>query len=172
VVRFRNDSRVERVIICSPDKDLAQLVSGERVVCWDRRRDIVYDEPAVIKKYGVPPKSIPDWLALVGDKADGIPGIPAWGAKSAAQVLSCFEHIEDIPDDTSEWDISTGRSRRLAENLAAQWDDALLFRHLATLRTDVPIVETVDDLEWCGPQPEFEALCKELGVDGLLDQVK
>ncbi|MCB0230895.1 MAG: flap endonuclease, partial [Anaerolineae bacterium] len=125
-IRFRDDPDVQQIIVCSPDKDLAQLVAGQRVVCWDRRREIIYDEAAVMEKYGVPPASIPDWLALVGDSADGIPGIPAWGAKSAATVLTQFGHIEDIPADLAQWPISAGRARRLAENLAAQRDDALL----------------------------------------------
>ena len=149
-LRFRDDPAVQQVVVCSPDKDLAQLVTGDRVVCWDRRREIVYDEAAVIAKYGVPPASIPDWLALVGDVADGIPGIPAWGAKSAATVLSQFGHIEAIPDDITQWGIPAGRARRLAENLAAQREEALLYRRLTTLRADVPLLESLDDLEWRG----------------------
>lgn len=166
-LRFRDDPAVEQVIVCSPDKDLAQLVQGDRVVCWDRRREIVYDEAAVIAKYGVPPASIPDWLALVGDTADGIPGIPGWGAKSAAAVLAQFGHIEDIPDDLARWPISTGRARRLAENLAAQRDDALLYRRLATLRADVPLAESVADLAWRGACPALRDLCRDLGIDDL-----
>lgn len=170
-VRFRDDPDLEQVVICSPDKDLAQLVSGDRVVCWDRRRAIIYDEPAVIDKYGVKPASIPDWLALVGDKADGIPGIPAWGAKSAATLLTQFGHIDDIPEDTAEWEMTPGRARRLAENLAAQREEAFLYRQLTTLRTDVPLAESLDDLAWQGAQPELKAFCAELGADDIVERV-
>ena len=170
-LRFRDDPAVEQVVVCSPDKDLAQLVTGQRIVCWDRRRNIVYDEAAVIEKYGVPPASIPDWLALVGDSADGIPGIPAWGAKSAATVLSQFGHIEAIPDDITQWDISAGRARRLAENLAAQREDAFLYRRLTTLRADVPLQESLDDLEWRGAQLRFRQLCSELGANDIPDRI-
>ena len=170
-IRFRDDPDVQQIIVCSPDKDLAQLVAGQRVVCWDRRREIIYDEAAVMEKYGVPPASIPDWLALVGDAADGIPGIPAWGAKSAATVLSQFGHIEEIPADLAQWPISAGRARRLVENLAAQRDDALLYRRLTMLRSDVPLTESLSDLEWRGARSEFRQFCHELGVDDLPDRV-
>lgn len=170
-IRFRDDPAVQQIIVCSPDKDLAQLVAGQRVVCWDRRRKIIYDEAAVMEKYGVPPASIPDWLALVGDSADGIPGIPAWGAKSAATVLSQFGHIEEIPADLAQWPISAGRARRLAENLAAQRDDALLYRRLTMLRSDVPLTESLSDLEWRGARSEFRQFCHELGVDDLPGRV-
>ena len=170
-IRFRDDPAVQQIIVCSPDKDLAQLVAGQRVVCWDRRREIIYDEAAVMEKYGVPPASIPDWLALVGDSADGIPGIPAWGAKSAATVLSQFGHIEEIPADLAQWPISAGRARRLAENLAAQRDDALLYRRLTMLRSDVPLTESLSDLEWRGARSEFRQFCHELGVDDLPGRV-
>jgi 5'-3' exonuclease len=170
-VRFQNDAAVDQIIICSPDKDLAQVVSGNRVVCWDRRRGIVYDEAAVIEKYGVGPSSIPDWLALVGDSADGIPGIPAWGVKSAATILSSFEHIEGIPDDTGLWGVPAGRARRLAQNLNAQREDALLYRRLATLRTDVPLVEGLDDVEWRGARQELRQFCAELGANDILDRI-
>lgn len=169
--RWRDDPAVEQVVVCSPDKDLAQLASGNCVVCWDRRREIVYDEAAVIAKYGVPPASIPDWLALVGDAADGIPGIPGWGAKSAAAVLAQFERIEAIPDDVAQWPLPAGRARRLAERLAAQRADALLYRRLATLRRDVPLAETLDDLAWRGARPAFRPLCASLGADDLPGRV-
>ena len=171
VAKFKDDKNINQIVICSPDKDLAQLVKGERIVCWDRRREIVYDETAVIEKYGVAPASIPDWLALVGDKADGIPGIPAWGAKSAATLLAQFQHIEDIPDDITQWNISAGRARRLAENLAAQSEQALLYRRLTTLRSDVPLNERVDDLEWRGARPELRQLCAELGAEDIPNRI-
>ncbi len=169
--RFQDQPEVEQVMICSPDKDLTQLVSGQRVVCWDRRREIVYDEPAVIEKYGVQPASIPDWLALVGDSADGFPGVPAWGAKSAAALLSAYGHIEDIPGDYEQWDLSPGRARRLAENLHTHMEEAHLYRRLATLRRDVPLKESVSDLEWLGASEGLRALCGELGDPGLAERV-
>jgi 5'-3' exonuclease len=170
-LRFQDEPGVDQVVICSPDKDLAQLVSGRRVVCWDRRRDIVYDEDAVIEKYGVPPASIPDWLALVGDSADGYPGIPAWGAKSAAAVLSRYPHLEAIPDDYQIWGLPAGRARRLAENLIAHKEEAFLYRRLATLRRDVPLDENIQDLEWLGAREQLRTLCAELGDNALPDRV-
>ena len=170
-VRFKDDAAVEQVVICSPDKDLAQLVTGKHVVCWDRRRDILYDEDAVIEKYGVSPASIPDWLALVGDSADGIPGIPSWGAKSAATILSKFQHIEAIPEDIEQYGMTAGRARRLADNLASHREQAFLYRQLTTLRYDVPLEEGLHDLEWRGARDEFKTLCLELGAGDLIDQV-
>lgn len=170
-IRFKDNPDVEQVVICSPDKDLAQLVTENHVVCWDRRREIIYDEEAVIEKYGVSPVSIPDWLALVGDKADGIPGVPAWGVKSAAMLLSKFQYIENIPDDSEGYGMSAGRARRLAENLSAQKEQAFLYRKLTTLRRDVPINESLSDLEWRGAREEFKQLCLELGVADLIDRV-
>ena len=169
--RFQEETSVDQVVMCSPDKDLAQMVVGDRVVSWDRRREIVYDEPGVFDKYGVAPESIPDYLALVGDKADGIPGVPAWGAKSVATVLSKFPHLEDIPDDIEQWGLTAGRARRLQENLEANKDEAQLYRELTTLRTDVPLKESLQDLEWKGANEEFKALCTELGVEKLLESV-
>jgi 5'-3' exonuclease len=169
--RFKDAPNVEQIILCSPDKDLAQLVSGKRIVSWDRRREIIYDEEAVIEKYGVPPTSIPDYLALVGDSADGIPGIPAWGEKSTAALLAKYGHIDDIPDDPEQYDLSTGRARRLAENLLAYQEQAILYRQLTTLRTDVPIKENLEDLEWRGARKEFKTFCNDLGIDFLIDQV-
>ena len=157
--RFRDAPGVEQVVLCSPDKDLAQAVVGERVVCWDRRRDIVLDEAGVMRKYGVQPGSIPDWLALVGDAADGYPGIPGWGAKSAAAVLARFGHLGAIPEDPAEIGLPVARAARLLESLRASRDDAELFLRLATLRLDVPLEEEVTDLEWRGVRPGFaEAL--------------
>jgi 5'-3' exonuclease len=170
-VRFQDDPAVDQVIVCSPDKDLAQLVKGDRVVCWDRRREIVYDEAAVIEKYGVSPESIPDYLALVGDSADGIPGVPAWGAKSVATVLSKYPHLEDIPEDIEDWGISAGRARRLAGNLEAHREESLLYRHLTTLRSDVPLEENLDNLEWHGAPEGFKQFCQNLGAEKILDTV-
>jgi 5'-3' exonuclease len=167
-LRFQQDSRVDQVVVCSPDKDLAQLVSQDRIVCWDRRRGIVYDEGAVIEEYGVAPGSIPDWLALVGDAADGIPGVPAWGAKSSAAVLSKYHHLEAIPARLEEWEVSVRGARRLLEKFTAHREQALLYRRLTTLRTDVPISESLDDLRWKGPGGNFAQLCQELGANDLL----
>ena len=170
--RFRDAPGVEQVVLCSPDKDLAQAVAGERVVCWDRRRNIVLDEAGVIRKYGVPPASIPDWLALVGDAADGYPGIPGWGAKSAAAVLARFGHLGAIPGDAAALGLPVARAARLLESLRAGRDDAELFLRLATLRPDVPLEEDVADLEWRGARPGFAELCAALGDAGLARRVE
>ena len=162
------DERVTRVVICTPDKDLGQSVVGSRVVQLDRRRDALRDEAGVLTKFGVKPQSIPDYLAVVGDSADGFPGIAGWGAKAAALVFSRYPHLEDIPKDGRDWDPSIRRATRLAESLFAAWDDALLFRTLATLRLDVPVFESIDDLLWKGPRPEFEKMCKRLSAPELL----
>jgi 5'-3' exonuclease len=165
--RFKGREIVDQIVICSPDKDLAQLVSGSRVVCWDRRRDIVLDEPGVLQKFGVPPQSIPDWLALVGDAADGYPGIPGWGAKSTAAVLARFPHLESIPADPQDWGIGLGRAARLADSLAQHRVEALLYRRLALLRLDVPLQEEIDDLAWQGARHQFKAICHELGDEQM-----
>lgn len=160
--------QTSRVIILSPDKDLAQCVIGEHVVTYDRLRHKYYDEAAVCGKFGVPPASIPDLLALTGDAADGIPGIPGWGRKSAAAVLSVYESIEAIPQDWREWSIKPRQAARLANVLAAQRPKALLYKKLATLRTDVPLRERLVDLQWKGvPREEYTALCRRLGFDNL-----
>jgi 5'-3' exonuclease len=165
--RFRDLPEVERVVLCSPDKDLAQAVVGDRVVAWDRRRDLVLDEAGVIDKFGVPPVSIPDWLALVGDSADGFPGLPGWGAKSAAVVLARFGHLEAIPEDPSQLGLPAARAARLVESLRAGRDDAELFLRLATLRLDVPLEEDIADLEWRGVRSDFAELCAALGERDL-----
>lgn len=165
--RFEHVSAVEQIVICSPDKDLAQVVSGSRIVCWDRRRDIVLDEAGVLAKFGVPPQSIPDWLALVGDAADGYPGIPGWGAKSAAAVLSRYQHIESIADDPQDWGLGANRAARLAESLAQHRQEAFLYRQLATLREDVPLLEKLQDLEWQGAYPRLKEICHRLGDEQL-----
>jgi len=156
-VAAARDPRVERVIICTPDKDLAQCVSGTRIVQLNRRTRVMFDEAAVIGKFGVPPASIPDYLALVGDAADGYPGLPGWGAKSAAAVLAKYGHIESIPDDWREWRVNASSASALAGTLSRERDRALLFRTLATLRTDIPLFENVDELRWNGSKPEFAA---------------
>src|SRR5947209_19628526 len=148
--RFKHEALVEQIVLCSPDKDLAQLVSGSRIVGWDRRRDRLLDEAGVVEKFGVRPQSIPDWLALVGDAADGFPGIPGWGEKSASAVLATYEHLEAIPADPHTWGLSASRAARLAASLAQHRALALLFRQLATLREDVPLQETLAHLEWQG----------------------
>jgi 5'-3' exonuclease len=160
------DPRVERVIICSPDKDLAQCVQGTRIVQRDRVRNVTRDEAGVTAKFGVPPASIPDYLALVGDSADGFPGLRGWGAKSTAAVLARFGHIDDIPDDHRAWGVAVARARSLAETLSRERDRARLFRQLATLRTDVPVFDSVDELEWRGPTPALPAFRRRVAVGG------
>jgi 5'-3' exonuclease len=164
------DDRVRQVIICTPDKDLGQCVVGTRVVQLDRRRDILRDEAGVVAKFGVKPQSIPDYLALVGDSADGFPGVSGWGEKSAAAVLSRYPRLEDIPKDWRAWDPSIGSARRLSTSLFGSWDDALLFRTLATLRLDAPVFDTLDDLLWKGPRANFEAQCRAMGSADLFDR--
>jgi len=151
------DARVEHVIICTPDKDLAQCVRGTRIVQLDRRTRITRDEAGVVQKFGVSPKSIPDYLALVGDAADGYPGLPGWGAKSSAAVLAKFGHIESIPEDSCEWHVNAANASALAKTLSAERDQALLFRTLATLRTDIELFDDVEQLGWTGPRPDFDA---------------
>ena len=156
------DDRVRQVIICTPDKDLSQCVVGDRVVQLDRRRNALRDESGVIARFGVLPESIPDYLAVVGDSADGFPGVQGWGPKTAALVLSRYIHLEGIPKDWRNWHPSIRSAERLAASLFGSWNDALLFRTLATLRLDVPVFETVDDLCWKGPRPSFEEHCKRM----------
>ena len=148
------DPRVTRVIICTPDKDLAQCVKGERIVQMDRRKRTIRDEAGVIAKFGVQPQSIPDYLALVGDSADGYPGLPGWGVKSAAAVLARFQHLESIPADWREWKVNAANASALSRTLAEQHDNALLFRDLATLRTEIPLFDSVDQLQWNGSTSE------------------
>jgi 5'-3' exonuclease len=152
------DARVARVVICTPDKDLAQSVRGTRVVQLNRRTHALRDETGVIAKFGVPPASIPDYLALVGDAADGYPGLPGWGAKSAAAILARFLHLEAIPSDAGLWHVNAANARTLAATLERGRHLALLFRDLATLREDIPLFESVDELQWAGPTPAFPAL--------------
>jgi 5'-3' exonuclease len=156
------DDRVRQVLICTPDKDLGQCVVGSRVVQLDRRRETLRDEAGVIAKFGIKPSSIPDYLAVVGDSADGYPGIAGWGSKTAAAVFSQYPHLEDIPKDWRHWDPIIRRARPLAESLFAAWGDALLFRTLATLRVDVPVFTSIDDLLWVGPAEDFKRTCERL----------
>jgi 5'-3' exonuclease len=165
------DDRVAQVIICTPDKDLAQCVSGSRVVQLDRRRGIVREEAAVIEKFGVRPESIPDYLAVVGDSADGFPGLPGWGPKAAALTFSRYPHFEDIPKDWKQWDPAIRGAQRLCAVLFERWSEALLYRTLATLRIDVPVFESVDQLQWTGPHADFERLCERMRAPGLLARV-
>jgi 5'-3' exonuclease len=165
--RFADE--VEQVRLITPDKDLGQAVRGERVVQVDRVRGKLINERAVLARRGVRPGSIPDWLALVGDTADGIPGLPGFGEKTAAALLGRYPRLEEIPEDASVWEVKIRGAPRLAATLAERRDDALLYRELATLATDVPLAETLDGLAWRGvPRARFEAICKDLGADRLL----
>lgn len=161
-VAAARDPRVERVTVCTPDKDLAQCVSGTRIVQLNRRSGVTLDEAGVSQKFGVPPASITDYLALVGDSADGYPGLPGWGAKSSSAVLAKFSHLESIPKDWREWHVNVANASVLAGTLTREWDHAVLFRTLATLRTDVALFEDVEQLRWQGPTSGFEALAAQL----------
>ena len=164
------DERVERVLLCTPDKDLAQCVTAGRVLQFDRRNNKILHVPDVIEKYGVPPESIPDWLGLVGDSADGFPGLPGWGAKSAAAVLSRYGHIESIPLAAGQWDITVRSGAKLARTLADQLDDALLFRRLAVLEVDAPTATNVDELRWAGPGPDIEEAARRFDAPDLIER--
>ena len=170
--RANADPVVDQVVICSPDKDLRQCVRGTRVVCLDRMRKITIDEAGVVDKVGIQPSSIPDWLALVGDDADGIPGVPRWGARSASMVLAHYGHLESIPDNAAEWKVSVRGSAALAESLRQHRDVVGLYRTLATLREDVPLTETLEDLEWKGVRrDQMTAFCAMIGDDEMLGRV-
>jgi 5'-3' exonuclease len=162
------DDRVNRIFICTPDKDLSQSVVGTRVVQLDRRRDLVRDEAGVVAKFGVKPESIPDYLAVVGDSADGFPGLPGWGQKAAGLTFSQYPHLEDIPKDWQQWHPSIRRARPLSESLFAGWNDGQLFRTLATLRLDVPVFDSVDDLRWQQPHASFEQFCQRIKAPDLV----
>jgi 5'-3' exonuclease len=174
-VRFADHPEVERILVCTPDNDMAQLVRDERIVLWDRRRAVVYDDAGVRAKWGVPPESIPDWLAVVGDSSDGYPGIPGWGAKGAAAVLAAYGHLEAIPERASAWEVpglSGGRAISLNASLRDHWDAANLYRDLARLRTaddGVPLRQRdPDELRWDGaPRDAWEGFCDEWGLDRL-----
>ena len=163
--RAATDPRVEQVLICTPDKDLSQCVRGERVVQVDRRKNVVRDEAGVWGKFGVGPRSIPDYLALVGDTADGFPGLPGWGAKSAAAVLARYERLENIPSRAQDWQVRVSGAPGLSETLEAQRERAMLFREIATLRTEIDLFENVEDLRWRGPADGFELLAAKLDTN-------
>lgn len=161
------DERVERIWICTPDKDLAQCVVDDRVIQFDRRKQLVRNKDGVWDKFGVGPESIPDLLALMGDAADGFPGLPGWGAKSSATVLGRYTHLESIPPDHEDWDIEVRGAAKLAATLVDQQSAVMLYRNLATLRTDADLFRSVDELQWNGPLPEFEALCESMNATRL-----
>jgi 5'-3' exonuclease len=164
------DAAVEQVVICSPDKDLTQCVDAQRVVCRDRMRGKLFDEGGVVERLGVRPASVPDYLALVGDSADGIPGVPRWGAKSAAAVLACYGHLEQIPDDAARWSVKVRGAAALAESLSGARREAELYRALATLRRDVPLTETPEALRWRGPdESALRKLAAELQDERIVE---
>jgi 5'-3' exonuclease len=169
--KFKKVKSVEQIVICSVDKDLTQMVDGDRVICWDRRREILLNEKGVIEKFGVSPESIPDFLALVGDSADGYPGIQGWGEKSTSTVLAKYKHIESIPKDPNKIPLGLGRATTLVENLKNNYKDALLFRELSTLRTDVPLKETLADLKWQGAYPRIKKVCEDLGNQSIPERI-
>ena len=171
VAKFKKVKSVEQIVICSVDKDLTQMVDGDRVICWDRRREILLNEKGVVEKFGVSPESIPDFLALVGDSADGYPGIQGWGEKSTSAVLAKYKHIEAIPKDPNKIPLGLGRATTLLENLQSNYKDALLFRELSTLRTDVPLKETLADLKWQGVYPRFKNVCEDLGNQSIPERI-
>ena len=163
-----SDPRVEQVVICTPDKDLAQCVTADgRVVQYDRRQRVLYDHAGVVEKFGVPPASIPDYLGLVGDSADGFPGLPGWGAKSASALLARYGHITSIPFDAADWDVEVRGAAKLAAALRDGFEDALLFRRIATVELGAPVSAAVDEMEWRGPVPGFEERCAALGAERL-----
>lgn len=170
--RWRDAPEVEQIVLCTPDKDMAQCVRGTRVVCLDRLRRRVLDEAGVIEKFGVPPASIPDWLALVGDSADGYPGVPRWGSKSAAAILAAYGHLEAIPEREAQWRVPVRGAAALAATLREHRDEVYLYRRLATLRVDVPLTEQIDDLRWRGARrDQLTMLCKEIEDEGFLERV-
>jgi 5'-3' exonuclease len=170
--RWRDAPELEQIVLCTPDKDMAQCVRGTRIVCLDRLRRRTLDDAGVIEKFGVPPASIPDWLALVGDSADGYPGVPRWGSKSAAAILAFYGHLESIPDRESEWRVEVRGAAALAASLREHRDEAYLYRRLATLRVDVPLTEQIDDLRWRGARrDQLTTLCQEIEDEGFLERV-
>jgi 5'-3' exonuclease len=172
VVLASRSSAVERIYVCSPDKDLGQCVSNGRVLQLERRTNKLFDEADVIEKFGVPPRSIPDYLALVGDSADGYPGLPGWGSRSAAALLTRYGSLEQIPLDEAQWDVAVRGADKLRSTLQAEYELALLFKRLATLRTDAALFEDVDELRWRGPTLEFQAFCERIDAPRLLDRAE
>jgi 5'-3' exonuclease len=167
-----DDPSVDQVLICTPDKDLAQSVRGTRVVQLDRRKEQIFDDEGVFTKFGVRPTSIPDYLALVGDSADGFPGLPGWGAKSASAVLARWDHLEDIPADVAAWDVTVRGAAKLAATLQSSLDDALLFKHLATLRVDRSLLGSVEELRWTGPADSFAAVCTVIDAPSFVTRAE
>jgi len=165
---FEKDKRVEKILICTPDKDLAQCVRGDRVVQFDRRQRLVMNHDGIVKKFGVEPESIPDYLALVGDSADGYPGLAGWGAKSASSILFHYKHLESIPKNFREWRVAVKGAERLGATLTNFWDQVLLFRKLATLVTDGPVKDDVESLQWTAASSNFSDICERLGAPDLL----
>jgi 5'-3' exonuclease len=165
-LRSATDDRVEQVFICTPDKDLAQCVDGQRIVQFDRRAATVRDAEGVRSKFGVAPESIPDYLALTGDSADGFPGVRGWGAKSAATLLARYVHLDAIPKNAADWDVTVRGADRLARNLVDGFDDAQIFLDLATLRKTLPVFDSVDELKWLGPESQFFDLCARMNASG------
>jgi 5'-3' exonuclease len=170
--RAAESAEVEQVIICTPDKDLSQCVTGERIVQFDRRKREVRNEQGVVARFGVAPKSIPDYLALVGDSADGFPGVPGWGEKASGTVLGRYHHLERIPATASQWEVPVRGAARLAAALEENRSLAVLFRTLATLRTDVPVFTSVDELRWRGPMPDFQGVAERFGMPGLWERAR
>lgn len=170
--RASGDPAVEQVLICSPDKDLSQCVVGDRVVQFDRRQRQIRNEAGVIEKFGVPPVSIPDWLALVGDTADGFPGVRGWGEKAATALLARYGHLHRIPADPDTWEVQVRGAARLGASLAAERDQAMLFRELATLRLDAPVFTAVEELRWRGPSTEFARTAAQLGAPSLWERAR
>lgn len=166
------DHRVEQVIICTPDKDLGQCIVDDRVVQLDRRKGLLIDRQGVIDKFGVPPESIPDYLALMGDTSDGFPGLPGWGARSASAVLARYGHIENIPSDVADWDVQVRGAARLSATLNEQMELALLFRRIATIVTDAPTMTSVDELRWSGPTPDFAALAARIDATRMIERLE
>ncbi len=170
-LRAAKDPRVERVLVCSPDKDLAQCVTDDgRIMQFDRRQGILYDRAGIVEKFGVPPAAIPDWLALVGDAADGIPGLPGWGAKSSSILLSCYGHLEAIPVDPEDWEVTVRGAAKLGATLAENRDEVLLYRYLATLDPAAPVMSHVDELAWQGPLDHLGDLCAHLDAPRLAER--
>jgi len=169
----KEDPSVNRILICSPDKDLAQCVTDDgRVVQFDRRQEVIYDAAGVREKFGVSPFSIPDFLALVGDSADGIPGLPGWGAKSSSLLLACYGTIEEIPLDPNKWDVSVRGAEKLAETLSQNFKEAQLYKDLTILRDNVPVMSNVSELEWVTPKEHFTELCERLDASKLAERLK